>query len=237
MARRKHGIDGLSSSDSSPELSNTPKMSKNSADGPPVTQAWLIAQFEKNSKEINRNIDTRLAESESRIKTYMEAKIDALNEQINQLQQEKEQQAEKIEVLEKMVKSKNIVISGPVLSRDEVTAIIDRSLASTGEGPAHLADLRRITTKNGMVKHIASCSTYEEKTKIMRSKKAMMHNGQKVFVDNDLTREEQETQFQARKFAKQQDKNAKVAVGYKKVWVNDKCFVYDKTSKSYQPKN
>lgn len=238
MTRRKNGIAGYSSSDSSPELKNIAKMSKNNAQAnPPVTQTWLIEQFEKNSKEINSNIDLRISESESRIMTYMEGKIETLNEEIKLLHQEKELQAERIEALEKIIKSKNIVISGPVLSTDEVTAIINRSLAKNGEGPAHLVDVRRITTKAGAVKHIASCSTYEEKNKIMRAKKKMSHNGQQVFVDSDLTRDEQEIQFEARKFAKQQAKSAKVAVGYKKVWVDDKCFVYDKKSKAYQPKN
>lgn len=222
MTRRKNGFAGLSSSDSSPELSNASKMVK--INEPPVTQAWLIAQFEKNSKEINLNIDTRISESENNIKKHLEGRIEILNEKINLLQAEKEQQAEKIEALEKMIKSKNIVISGPVLSREEVAAVINRSLASTGSAPANLVD-------------IASCSTYDEKAKIMQAKKAMSHNGQKVYVDSDLTREEQEAQFEARKFAKLQDKGAKVAVGYKKVWVDNKCFIFDKSSKSYQPKN
>lgn len=235
MTRRKNGFAGLSSSDSSPELSNASKMVKNNE--PPVTQAWLIAQFEKNSKEINLNIDTRISESENNIKKHLEGRIEILNEKINLLQAEKEQQAEKIEALEKMIKSKNIVISGPVLSREEVAAVINRSLASTGSAPANLVDVRTITAKNGSVKHIASCSTYDEKAKIMQAKKAMSHNGQKVYVDSDLTREEQEAQFEARKFAKLQDKGAKVAVGYKKVWVDNKCFIFDKSRKSYQPKN
>lgn len=43
----------------------------------------------------------------------MEGRIEILNEKINLLQAKKEQQAEKIEALEKMIKSKNIVISAP----------------------------------------------------------------------------------------------------------------------------
>lgn len=60
----------------------------------------------------------------------------------------------------------------------------------------------------------------EEKSKILRARKGMTFNGHKVFVDSDLTKEEQEIQFEARKFAKQQEEEAKVAVAYKKVWVN-----------------
>lgn len=43
----------------------------------------------------------------------MEGRIEILNEKINLLQAKKEQQAEKIEALEKMIKSKNNVISAP----------------------------------------------------------------------------------------------------------------------------
>lgn len=61
------------------------------------------------------------------------------------------------------------------------------------------------------MKFIAACTTMEEKSRIMKAQKSMAHKGKKVFVDSDLTREEQEIQFEARKFAKQQAEGSKVA--------------------------
>lgn len=235
MPRRKNGIEGFSSSESSPELEKTPKMPKITPEGPPVTQAWLITMFEKQSAEMNVTLDKRLEESETRIKAHLDGKITALNDQISQLQQEKEQQSDRIEALEKMLKAKNIIVSGPAISKEEVTAIIDNSLANAGEPSVQLSDVRRITAKNGTVKHIATCSSMEEKSRIMKVKKGMSHKGQKVFVDGDLTRDEQEIQFEARKFAKQHDKGTKVAVGYKRVWVNDVCYTYNRSTKSFEP--
>lgn len=235
--RRKSSIADLSASDSSPEPNPLTKMPN--YDGPAktegqVTQAWLTAMFEKHSAQISANVEKRIEESEEKIKAHVNGKIEALNQQINQLQAEKDMQGERIEAMEKMLKMKNIVVTGPLIAKEEVPEIINRSLASAGEGPVKLEDLRRITTRSGAVKHIATCSTLEEKTRIMRAKKGMTHNGLKVYVDSDLTREEQGIQFEARKFAKLQDRSAKVAVAYKKVWVNDRCFIYDKPSNAFK---
>lgn len=236
MPRRKNEIEGISTSDSSPEFNNTPKMPNNRMEqnSGPVTQAWLSSMFEKHSAQISTNVEKRITESEEKIKEHLNGKIEALNQQISQLQEDKERQEERIESLEKMLKLKNIVISGPNVNKIEIKEIIDRCLASAGEGPSQLIDIRQITARNGTVKHIATCNSVEEKTKISRSRKEMSHNGQKIFINSDLTRSEQEIQYEARKFAKQQERGAKVSVAYKKVWVNDKSFTYDKSTKSFK---
>lgn len=235
MTRRKNGVSRTSSSESSPELDNIAKMPKTSTDGPPVTQAWLTTMFQQQSVELNSVLTTRLEESEKKIKAHLDEKVAVLNTQIAELQQDKERQSDRIEALEKMLKAKNIVVSGPKIAKEEVNTIIDKCLASAGESAVQLVDVRQITTKAGTVKFIAACTTMEEKSRIMKAKKSMAHNGKKVFVDSDLTREEQEIQFEARKFAKQQAEGSKVAVAYKKVWVNNACFVYDKSSKTFAP--
>lgn len=234
--RKKSVLTDLSTSDSSPELNSTTKMANYDGPADPggqVTQAWLTSMFNKHSAQISANVEKRILESEEKIKEHLNGKIKVLNEQINQLQADNERQGDRIELLEKTLKMKNIVITGPIANKEDVTAVIGRSLASAGEDPVKLVDLKQITTKNGMVKHIATCNTMEEKSKILRARKGMTFNGHKVFVDSDLTKEEQEIQFEARKFAKQQEEGAKVAVAYKKVWVNGKCFPYNKATKSF----
>lgn len=60
----------------------------------------------------------------------------------------------------------------------------------------------------------------------MRAKKDMVHEGKKFFVNDDLTREEQGIQYKARCFARDHQGKGKATVGYKKVFVDEKEFVW-----------
>lgn len=71
---------------------------------------------------------------------------------------------------------------------------------------------------------------------VMGNKKKL--KGSKVYIENDLTKEERRIQAEIRKVAQEERKKGKKAVArYNKLLVNDQVWIWDHDKQTIKPKN
>lgn len=79
-------------------------------------------------------------------------------------------------------------------------------------------------------------SSQEEKTKVMQSKSKL--KGKNIFIDNDLTENESCVQKKLREVAtKERQEGKTVKVGYKKLIIEGKDWLWDDTTASIKESN
>ena len=138
-----------------------------------------------------------------------------------------------------MTRKNNIVIT--VLSAGtptEAASQIKEILPEIqGEKPI-ITNLRVMRTKNGN-KVVGTCENFEQKIEIMRVKRDIKtKTGQKIFIDDDLSKEDGELQFLVRQKAKSLTaEGKKVKIGNRKINVNGKWWYINETTKEFTETN
>jgi hypothetical protein len=84
----------------------------------------------------------------------------------------------------------------------------------------------RINKDKMMLAKIENC---EQKKNIMLNKSKLNgRKGERMFMDDDLTKEERETQKKLRELAKEErDRGKRVKIGYRKIQINGEWFRWD----------
>ncbi|KAH0814792.1 hypothetical protein GEV33_007999 [Tenebrio molitor] len=77
---------------------------------------------------------------------------------------------------------------------------------------------------------LAKIESWEQKKNIMLSKSKLKEKkGERMYIDDDLTKEERETQKQLRELAREErDRGKRVKIGYRKIQINGDWFRWDK---------
>ena len=129
---------------------------------------------------------------------------------------------ERISQMERSNRKNNIVVSGVQVSTwEEASEAIDKISAKYAPRFQKPHSIRMVKTKT-LPKIIATCTSLEHKLSIMKKKKDIKGpNGEPVFVDNDVTKEDSKILFFARQEAK------KLRLQGKKVIIRDDKIIVD----------
>jgi len=114
----------------------------------------------------------------------------------------------------------NIIIKGLAIEKNEndLKGKTEKFIESKIKVKAEILYARRIGNRNWILAKVAN---FEQKIKIMESKKSL--GEEKIYIDNDRTRKEREIQKEVIRTVKQEkerDKNAEIKIGFGKFSVN-----------------
>ena len=214
-----------------------------------TTEALLMAMegrimdYIKASEErINGNVATQVKCLEDtiivRIKE-LEATLENLQEENQKVLSRCVELESKFRRTDRMTRKNNIVITGlsagtPTEAASQIKEILPEI---QGEKPV-IKNLRVKHTKNGN-KVVGTCENFEQKIEIMRVKKDIKtKTGQKIFIDDDLSKEDGELQFLVRQKAKSLTaEGKKVKIGNRKINVNGKWWYINETTKEFTETN
>ena len=78
----------------------------------------------------------------------------------------------------------------------------------------------------------AEINTFQQKLWIMKNKYKLARYAKKIYIEDDLTKEERKIQSELRKKGKEEkEKGNKVKVGYKKISINNRWIKWDDLDK------
>ncbi|XP_069968699.1 arginine and glutamate-rich protein 1-like [Bactrocera oleae] len=223
----------------------------------------MAKKFKKEIDELKKNIEDKDKKWEAEKNLLwehidlMEDKIKKLTEGVpeklsedenNQLKEEKEkiqqQQARIIAEIEKMEqlkqkqlkieKKNNIVIKGLIDTDDDPKQTTVRFIEEKFRVKVDAADMWLQGKDKKVV--IVKLKKWETKEEIMKNKKVLLNT--KIFIENDLTREEREVQRRIAQEAKEIRKNNhSVKVGYRKMCVDGKWLSWQQLKSNMEKKD
>lgn len=241
MARRRRKIS------SEPESDPHKLKTENNNKTPPLNQL-IVEQvnplcvqklLQSCVEEVTSTLDKLLLKmeaSEERIVKMLETKIASLESQVKEVVAKNITLENKIQQLEKDKRKRNIVITGLNADKEDVANIVEKLMANPADERklARIKDVWKTQLKDGSFKFIGTCDSFEEKQRILKCKRQMVHNGKPFYLDDDLTKEEREIQFKARMFARQYGGKGSTAVGYRKVWIDGICHEYNNKTETFE---
>lgn len=87
--------------------------------------------------------------------------------------------------------------------------------------------------KNGYVL-LVRMKNWEDKQEIMKNKSKLRNT--KIYIENDRTIEERNTEWELRKIAREErDKGKSVRVGYNKLIIEGRCYTWNRREKGLVP--
>lgn len=155
-------------------------------------------------------------------KLIMKEEIRLLKEKVNMLENKENNR----ETKEKNERRKNIIISGNIMNNsrdvDNCKVRVEKIIQDVIKTKVEITNTELIC-KNNKGKDVirVRLATHDKKLEIMKKKSQL--RGSDVFIDDDLTKEEQIIQKCIRERVKQEKENGKMAkVGYQKIFMNGK---------------
>lgn len=209
-------------------------------------------------EEIKNMISNLMAETKEIRKENAEGReeMKALKEEIKALKEEmmrretiwmneKKVFEEKIQVVEKTIEEQekkerrnNIILRGINCRRGEEKQQVQEFMENVLKVDVKIREAFALGNKNLI---LAKIDNWEEKKKIMRGKKILREKMEtrKMFIDNDLTKKERETQKQIVGIAKQyKEEGRNIKIGYMKIKIDDDWLKWDDNKKKLiQAKN
>ena len=193
-------------------------------------------------QDMNQGISSRMSSMESYLKDTvktltetMEAKFKQWEEEKSTMNNKQRELEERINELERRERKNNALITGLDATRNNVKVVVNNTLAKLDQ-PVTVAEAKVINTKGGASKIFVRFNSFDDKMKVFKQKKGLLGPDGKgqVFLNDDLTRREQEMQFHGRALAKSLRAQMKtVKLGYGKVCVDGDWRVWDEVSKTY----
>lgn len=201
---------------------------------------------------MNKNLEDKIMASEGRtaekistLEQNLIQKITDLDEKTHQLAREnaaiKEQNhllAERISQMERVNRKNNIMVTGAKISNlEEAKATMDRLSQEHARDFPKIHNVRLIATKLKS-KVIGTCDSLEHKIHIMRQRKDITGTeGEKLFIDDDLTKEDSRIQYLARQVAKGlRQEGKKVVIRDDKMAIDDQWWQYDHDTEKFSRK-
>lgn len=156
-------------------------------------------------------------------KTYRE-EMRELRQENKALKENVQKLEERLEIIERREKKHNIVIKGinaqEMKGKDKVEEFLNRKI----EVNVKITNVQTINAK--MI--VAKIETWKDKMDLMKNKNKL--KGTKIFIDNDLTKEELKVQAKLREIAYEENqKGRKTAVKYGKIFIDDVLWKWDRT--------
>ena len=152
--------------------------------------------------------------------------MEAKKDQAERLTERLEGLERKEEAREKRERRNNITLRGEDLPRKETPKdTVEYVLRHELQVEAEIEEAYWVGRgeKRGLL--IAKLKSWQQKRAVMLKKSTL--KDKRLFIDNDLTKKEREIQKNIKDIAKaEREQGAKVKVGYRKVKINDKTFIW-----------
>lgn len=182
-------------------------------------------------KQMLQQVMTSLDDIKTEQMTYRED-MNALRKENSLLKTAVTNLEKRVHMLERKDGKNNIIIKGvntdEIKGNDKTEDYIKESLGVD----VSVRSVQQI--KNSML--LVQLESWEEKMEVMGNKKKL--KGSKVYIENDLTKEERRIQAEIRKVAQEERKKGKKAVArYNKLLVNDQVWIWDYDKQTIKPKN
>lgn len=182
-------------------------------------------------KQMLQQVMTSLDDIKTEQMTYRED-MNALRKENSLLKTAVTNLEKRVHMLERKDRKNNIIIKGvntdEIKGNDKTEDYIKESLGVD----VSVRSVQQI--KNSML--LVQLESWEEKMEVMGNKKKL--KGSKVYIENDLTKEERRIQAEIRKVAQEERKKGKKAVArYNKLLVNDQVWIWDHDKQTIKPKN
>lgn len=224
-------LEGRESSKMPNQLQTPPK-------NPP--QATSTADLMGMMKQMFSNQTIEIRASEERVKESvalkiqeLEHRIEAIEEENNRLRSSQSAMEMRVLQLERENRKLNIVASGlsPAPGQDEKT-LLEKAIKDATGCQILLKNCRSFATE-GKNRIVATCATWEEKMTIMANKKKFRNksNGEPIYIDSDLPKEDREVQAKLRAIARTKRAEGRdVRVGFRKLKIDGEWITYDPTA-------
>lgn len=177
--------------------------------------------LQKNNEELRKELRT--------YQTKMEEENNALKNKIKVLENKIQGLEEREETRERNSRKNNIIISKRIEEnvKNEPELLIKEIQKICKELTGEDESLNKVTyltkNKSGLDILRAEVRTFESKLKIMKNKHKLSRKEEKIFIEDDFTKEEAKTQKSLRELARRErNKGHKVTVGYRKLNINGK---------------
>lgn len=150
-----------------------------------------------------------------------------IKQENKKMKQEIKTLSEKIDSMERENKRKNVVISGLEINTKDDKVLKERMEKFITEELKVEVKIRN-ARKIGEKMCVIETESFKEKMDILSNKSKLRSLPERIFIDSELTKKEQEIQKRIRNIAKQErDKGNQTKIGYKKLIVNGKQWRWD----------
>lgn len=210
-------------------IDNTQRRTKmeNKEENSVVSKEWMSNFMEKLTANLELSIEAKITKCENTIMSTLYEKIGVLESEIHDLKKENSDLLRRMEGMEQRQRKNNIKISGLRVKKEELQHTINSSLTNIGQQMIKLQDIIMIPPKaNEGPLFIATCESFEEKARLLKIKKNIMHQGAHFYINDDLTKKESEIQFHLRNFARSLPRGT-AAVAYGRVYAQNSCYVFN----------
>lgn len=167
--------------------------------------------------------------------SMLEVRIDQLTAENAELKNENGKLSAKVNQIDRDRRRNNIIVTGIAAGTTaEAATAVNKLCASSGETGIAISNIRLIKGKGGP-KVLGTCRSHEEKMMIMRKKKDLRGpDGNPVYVNDDLSPEDNEIQFLARKRRNELKAEGKeVQIGFRAIKVDGTWCSYDESAKCF----
>lgn len=170
--------------------------------------------------------------------TQLENQCNLMGSKVTALERDNDFLRARLAQIDRQQRQNNVKISGiDVNTVEEATTAIEQVLNAGMEETVPIKNIKLINTTGGK-KIIGTCNNMEDKRKLMRSKRCLKtKEGKPVYVDNDLSKEDGEIYFKARKLAETLRRAGnRVKVESNRIQVGDEWRYYDKETDAFKPR-
>lgn len=193
----------------------------------PVTKKDIAQLLQQQTEIIRKEIEVvhrKIMEEIQAKVDALEAKVDSLQIKNDHLNEKNKRLEDRLESSEREAKKNNVVITG--MQAENATEAIENFKGLTkricGE-ELTIKNVRMFETRNGIKKIVGQLDSMEQKMRIMKKKRELIAIDKRVFLDDDLTREEQNVQKKAREVCDSLRKEGRsTRAGYRKICVDGK---------------
>lgn len=164
----------------------------------------MLNQFKQDvTLEIHKS-EERLGKKFDSTDTALAGRVQSLESENVALKEENRVLTEKIARVEENSRRNNVVISGiKATSLGEAIECVRQMINSTLQKPIDVGNVRLIKQRNGAPKIVLSCKFFEDKLVLLTHKKDFRsREGNEIFINDDLTKEQSQLQFELRGHAK-----------------------------------
>lgn len=190
-------------------------------------KASINNRMECMEKDLKETVNSMSAKLESKFAEWEEEKQQLLTHQ--------KAMEKRLNELERRERRNNALITGLEATREDVKVVVNKAFAGLDQ-PVEVVEATVFKQQSGTCKIFVRFNNFEEKMAVFRQKKKLQTADGKgqVFINDDLTRREQEMQYHGRMFAKtMREQKKSVKMGYGKMCVEGEWWTWDDETKSY----
>lgn len=202
-----------------------------------LMQTWVTEikdEIKSNKNEtlaaINKNADEI-----QKLRNELKVKEECWNKEKTQLIGKIEEIENKLERYEKERRKNNIVVNGIKVDTDN-EEVLKEGIVKFIKEEMKIDVKVKSMYKIGPEACVVAINSWEEKLEILKNKYKL--KGTKVYINNDLTKKERQIQIEISRTAKLENENGnRTRIGYQKLTINGKQWVWNKTEAKLETKN